>query len=177
MPKLHIKQMATAAMVAALYFALGIAFAPIGFGAVQLRVAEALTLLCVFSPVAVWGVTLGCALTNAYGIAMGMSILGPIDILLGSAATLMAGWMSYRLRGIRTWDMPLAAAIPPVVLNGVIIGGELSFAMTGRLWGGVHIISGLQVAAGQLLACLLGIIMVRALERGGLGGRLFLGDS
>jgi uncharacterized membrane protein len=173
MDKFHIKNMTVAAMIAALYFALGLAFAPVGFGAVQLRVAEALTLLCVFSPVAVWGVTLGCVLTNSYGIAAGMSILGPIDIVLGSAATLAAGMLSYRLRGVRIGRLPLAAMLPPVLLNALVIGGELSFAMVGSLWGGVHLLAGLQVGLGQLMACLLGLVMVRALERTGLSHRLF----
>ena len=174
MIKLTSRQMAISAMIAALYFALGIAFAPISFGPVQLRVAEALTMLCVFSPTAVWGVTVGCVLTNAYGVVAGAPILGPIDIVLGSAATLVAGYMSWRLRGMRAFSMPVLAVLPPVLLNAVVIGGELCFAITGGLALPAWVGFGTQVGVGQLAACgLLGLALVRAFERTGLAGRLF----
>ena len=50
-PKL--RRMTFAAVIAALYTALSLVLQPISFGTVQLRAAEALTLLPVFSPVAV----------------------------------------------------------------------------------------------------------------------------
>lgn len=175
MLKLTPRNMAVAAMIAALYFALGIAFAPIGFGPVQVRVAEALCMLCVFSPVAVWGVAIGCALTNAYGFISGAStILGPIDIVLGSAATLIAGYMSWRLRDWRMADLPLASVLPPVLLNAAVVGGELAFAISGGLWNGTHLLFGLEVGLGQLIACgVFGIILVRTLEKTGMGEHLF----
>ena len=54
------------AVIAALYFALSAAVPVITYGPVQFRVAEALTLLPFFMPEAIWGVTLGCLLTNAF---------------------------------------------------------------------------------------------------------------
>ena len=80
--------MVKGAMIAALYVALGVVFAPISFRAVQMRVAEALTLLPVFSPMAIGGLTLGCALTNFYGMVTGTSILGLLDIFFGSISVL-----------------------------------------------------------------------------------------
>ena len=174
MTRLTPRNMAIAAMIAALYFALGIAFAPISFGPVQARIAEALCLLCVFSPVAVWGVTLGCVLTNAYGLAAGATILGPIDILLGSAATLIAGYMSWRLRDMRVAGLPLMATAPPVLLNALIVGGELAFAVSGSLWNATHLLFGIEVGLGQFVACgVFGVVLVRALEKTGTADRLF----
>ena len=44
-----------AAMIAAIYVVLCIAFAPISYGAIQARVAEALTILPYFTPAAIPG--------------------------------------------------------------------------------------------------------------------------
>ena len=59
--------LAQSGAIAAIYVVLTMVFRPISFGAVQVRVSEALTLLPVLSPVAVAGVTVGCLLTNAWG--------------------------------------------------------------------------------------------------------------
>ena len=80
MKQTSVNRMVKGAMIAALDVALGVVFAPISFRAVQMRVAEALTLLPVFSPMAIGGLTLGCALTNFYGMVTGTSILGLLDI-------------------------------------------------------------------------------------------------
>ena len=83
------RRMAAAAVLAAAYCAVSLALAPLSFGAVQMRVSEAFTLLPVFSPAAIWGVTLGCALSNALGSSMGL-----IDVVFGTSATLIAALMS-----------------------------------------------------------------------------------
>ena len=78
--------MAQAAVIAALYTVLTlVAIAMnLAFGAVQFRFSEALTILPVFTPAAIPGLTLGCVLSNlcsSYGVA---------DIVFGSLATLLA---------------------------------------------------------------------------------------
>ena len=78
--------MAQAAMIAALYVALTYVFAPISFSEVQVRIAEALTILPVFTPAAIPGLFIGCLLGNIMGGA-----LVP-DILLGSLATLIGAF-------------------------------------------------------------------------------------
>ena len=80
--------MAQAAMIAALYVALTYVFAPISFSEVQVRIAEALTILPVFTPAAIPGLFIGCLLGNIMGGA-----LVP-DILLGSLATLIGAFFT-----------------------------------------------------------------------------------
>ncbi len=170
----NIRNLARAGMIAAIYFALGIAFLPINFGAVQVRIPEALTLLPVLTPLGIYGVTIGCAITNFYGLAMGANILGAADIVIGSAATLVAAIMSYQLRGYRFKGMPLLAAIPPILVNAIVIGGELCFAITGGFELKMLLIFMAQVAAGQLASCgLIGIPLIMFLERSGLSRKLF----
>ncbi|MEG2174598.1 MAG: QueT transporter family protein, partial [Oscillospiraceae bacterium] len=72
MKKISTRSLARCAMIAALYFVLSALLLPLSsFGTLQVRVAEAFTLLPVVTPLGIPGVTLGCALTNAWGVASG----------------------------------------------------------------------------------------------------------
>ena len=81
-----------AAAIAAIYVVLTVAFAPISFGEVQIRFAEALTILPFFTPAAVPGLFVGCLIANILGGA----ILP--DIIFGSLATLIGAVGTYLLR-------------------------------------------------------------------------------
>ena len=72
-----------AAMIAAVYVVLTLLFRPISFGEIQVRIAEALTILPLFTPAAVPGVFVGCLIANI----IGGGILP--DIIFGSLATLI----------------------------------------------------------------------------------------
>ena len=81
-----------ASAIAAIYTALVIAFAPIAFGPVQFRIAEALCILPFFTPAAIPGLFIGCLLSNLLcGAAM-------LDVVFGSVATLIGALGSYGLR-------------------------------------------------------------------------------
>ena len=155
------KQIARAACIAALYAGVSVALAPLSFGMVQVRVSEALTLLPVFSADAVWGVTLGCFLANLIGMFMGANILGPLDVVLGTAATLAAALLTRALRKKSPW----LAALPPVLINALVIGGELTFAF-GPHTLSVFAVQCAGVALGQAGACfVLGVPLVKLLQK------------
>lgn len=98
-------------MIAALYATLTIILGPFGFGPVQFRAAEAMTVLPAIMPSSVPGLFVGCILANLLGG------FGTVDIVLGSLATLLAA-VSTRLLRRRRFLYPL----PPVVFNAVIVG-------------------------------------------------------
>ncbi|HIT18775.1 MAG TPA: QueT transporter family protein [Candidatus Fimivivens faecavium] len=174
MKKTNVQNLTRTALIAALYFVISTAFAPLAYGVVQVRFSEALTLLPVLTALGVPGVTLGCLLTNAYGVASGMSILGALDVFLGTGATLLAAAMSRALRGIRLFGLPVWSAVPPVLVNAVVVGGEFAFAETGKVWGPVFWFNAAQVGLGQLAACfVIGLPMVFALEKTGAAKKLF----
>ena len=106
--KLH--YIAMAALIAGLYAALTLVFAPISFSAVQVRIAEALNILPMFTPAAVPGLFLGCLLGNLLGGAM------LLDVIFGSIATLIGAYVG-RLLKDRRWLVP----IPSIVSNALII--------------------------------------------------------
>jgi uncharacterized membrane protein len=158
-------------MIAALYTALCVALSPLSYGMVQVRVAEALTLLPVFSPIAIWGVTFGCALSNLVGLMTGANILGALDVVFGTAATLVAAALSYGLRNVRVFGIPVLSAIPPVILNAVVVGLELTFMETGGYNAAAFAVNALYVGLGEAISCIaLGLPLVYVLGKTGVGG-------
>lgn len=113
------KKLVRCAVVAAIYAVLCLVLAPFSFGAIQVRVAEALGMLVVFGPEYAVGVTLGCFLANMIGT-------GFPDILFGTAATAIACVFMILLRKHRVKGLALAASIPPVVFNALIVGPEIA---------------------------------------------------
>lgn len=156
------------AMIAAIYTVLSVCLSAISYGTVQVRVSEALTLLPVFALGNVWGVTIGCFLTNVIGFFTGANILGALDAVFGTAATLVAALLTYAFRNVRFKGLPIAAAIPPVIVNAVVIGMELCVLINGGFNPVVFWAQAVSVGVGQLLSCgVIGLIMVRVIERNG----------
>lgn len=169
------QDMVFSAAIAALYTALCLALAPISFGAIQFRVAEALTILPVFSPVGVWGVTMGCLLSNLVGLFTGANILGILDIFFGTAATLIAALLSRAFRRVQLFNLPVLSALPPVLTNAIIIGAELAWLLApGDGFAAAFALNALQVGAGQLIACVgLGVPLYALMERTDAAKRCF----
>lgn len=143
-------RLARAAMVGALYVAVTGVLAPISFGPVQVRLSEGLVLLPTLWPETAVGLWLGCMLANFL-----FGGLGPIDVFVGSAVTGVAAYLSWRLRR-SVW----LAGIPPVVLNGAIVGGYLSYLLHVP-----YLPTALSVAAGELAAVyLVGVPVTLALR-------------
>lgn len=109
------KDIALTAVFSALYATLVIAFAPISYGPLQLRIADAvIPLSMIFGWPAIIGVTIGCFVGNFYGQ------LGALDYILGPAANLVAATIVYLLRG-----RPLLASSLGSLPIGIIVGGYL----------------------------------------------------
>ena len=124
------------AAIAALYVAVTIIFQPISYGLVQIRVSEALTLLPFLWIEAVPGVFIGCLLANIWGGS------GMLDIILGSAATLAAAFLT------RYAPNKFLAATWPVVVNALVVGCYLSYILNAPL-----LLSIFYVGCGQAIAC------------------------
>ena len=150
MKKLNVKRLARVGVIAALYGALCAILAPISFGPMQFRAAEAMALLPVLWLEAIPGVFFGCFFANLF---FGFGI---IDAAVGSAATLIAAAITYCCRK-KIW----VAAIPPVAVNAVIIGLMLYYMESAPL-----LLTMATVGLGQAGACFaLGIPLVLALGR------------
>lgn len=156
---LRTNRMVRCAMIAAVYVVLCLALQPFSYGAVQVRLAEALCLLPVFGPEYIVGVTLGCLLANALGSTV-------IDVVFGTLATLLACLVTYALRNVRVKGLALPASLPPVLFNAVIVGWEISvfFSDTPATLP-VTLFNMLTVGIGEVISCcILGVLLVRLIE-------------
>ena len=146
-------------LIGGLYVVLTLIFQPISFGAIQFRIAEALTLMPILTLDAVPGLFVGCLLANLLGGG------DWFDVVLGSLATLLAAICTRLMR-----DKPPIAAIFPTIFNGLIVGPVVYFAYV-RAPGDPISVSTLlfnmgTVAFGELVVCyVLGLPMVYGLKR------------
>jgi uncharacterized membrane protein len=150
-----LKQLAASALIAAMYTALSLLAAPISFGPWQVRISEVLTLLALAGRKEILGLTLGCFLTNVLGVALGLNGAGGLDIIFGTLATLIAGVLTYALRQVRIKGWPVAGALMPVLVNGLVIGLELALVSgpTAQTFFPLWLVNGLQVALGEFISC------------------------
>ena len=145
--------MTQAAMVAAVYAALCMLFAPASYGYVQIRVAEALTILPFFTPAAVPGLFMGCLIANLMG---GATLL---DVVFGSLATLLGAVGTYLLRKKSRFLAPL----PPILANTLFVPFVLYYGYGERLPIPFMMAT---VGAGEVVGCgVLGLILLTALSR------------
>ncbi|MEG1012491.1 MAG: QueT transporter family protein [Ruthenibacterium sp.] len=166
MRRSNTKKLVRCALIAALYAAISLALTPITYGMMQARISEALTLLPILTPDAIAGVALGCFLTNLAGMFTGANILGALDLVFGTAATLCAALCTRRLRHVRTAGLPVLAAVPPVLLNAVVVGAELTWLTAGTFVWPVFLVQAAWVALGQTLSCfVLGLPLIRLIEK------------
>lgn len=135
------KLLVRAGVVGALYAVLTIVLAPISYGPVQFRVAEALTLLPLVFPETAIGLTFGCLISNMFGN-------GPLDMILGTTATLIASLLTAFIGKRVKKDLAkiILGAIPPIIVNAVVV--PLTF-MTASDTFVAYLINGGTVFLGQ----------------------------
>ena len=169
-----IRKLVRCGVVAAIYVVLCMALQPLSYGAVQVRVAEALCLLPVFGAEYIAGVVLGCFLANLLGSTI-------VDVIFGTLATLLACLVTYKLRNIRFKGLAVAASLPPVLFNAVIIGIEIAVMFpdptsSAPIWLAC-ITNGISVGIGELISCtVLGVLLVKIIESSKALNKLFAAE-
>lgn len=162
------------AVIAALYVALTYAQETLWPGSasmqIQFRVSELLTMLALFTPAAVPGLTVGCVLANL----MNVSVL-PVDMVVGPIATLLSVLAIRACRHIRLWNIPFISALMPALFNGILVGWEIEVFF---IDGPFHFVSFLiqtgTVALGELVVLfVLGIPFAVLMEKRKLDKKLF----
>lgn len=160
MKKLNTQTLVKISIIAALYTAITCAIPFLSFSQVQVRFGEALTILPVFAFFSIPALFLGCALSNIYGLLIGANLAGPFDIIIGSLATLIAAYLSYKLRKIRFFNLPILSTIPPVLVNAVIIGLELTIVINGGFNFNIFLVNFFSVFIGQAISCIGGGLLL-----------------
>ena len=163
-----VRYLTHAALIAALYAVLthlqNLLFPGSANFAIQFRVSEAMCVLAFFTPAAIPGLTVGCALYNlTFSGAM------PLDPLIGSLATLLAAWGMWATRRIRAKKLPLLGLALPAVANALLVGWELTLYFGQGFW-----LNAMYVAIGEIAVLYtLGIALYTTLSRKNLAARLF----
>jgi uncharacterized membrane protein len=170
------RYIAQAGVIAAVYAVLTFVTIqnPLGYGPVQLRLSEALTVVACLTPAAIPGLALGSVVANA---AM-LPIFGPVallDVGFGSLGTLLGAVWMWRFR-----KRPRIALLGPIVTNALIVPAYLPvvLAATGfydltlfginvaSSWPTMYAFGVVTVAAGQFVAVyVLGGVVLAALKR------------
>ena len=145
-----VKKLTIGAAIAAIYATLTNFLSPISYGPVQCRISEALCILPAFTPVAVWGLFVGCLIANIFTGSL-------IDVVLGSLTTLLAAVLTYKTR-----KNIYVAMLFPVILNALVVGSYLAV-----LYEGVPVLlSILYVGVGQAVSCYgLGLPLYKLLKK------------
>ena len=158
--KLSVRRLVRCAVIAAVYVVVCLVLAPFSYGAVQVRVAEALCLLPIFGAEYIVGVTLGCFLANLIGSTV-------IDVVFGTLATLMACLVTYKLRNVRIKGLAIPASLPPVIFNMIIVGAfEITFFFSdGAPTAALAAFNAVTVGIGEIISCtVLGVALVKLIE-------------
>lgn len=154
--KFTIRSLVLSAIIAAIYAGLTLVLPIPQYGGVQLRFAEALTLLPFLFPEAALGLTVGCFLANLLGSPY------VLDWVFGTLATFLAAALSRRMPN------KYLAAVPPVVCNALIVGAEIAYfsVLDGAAFGPAFAFNALTVGLGELIACfVLGVPLVGWMEK------------
>ncbi len=143
--KLTVRRIAFAGILAAVYAAVTILTSSFAYGPVQFRIAEALSVLCCFTPAAIAGMVIGCMAANL------ASFVSAWDFLIGSFATLLACLITWKLsRSLerKRWLVCLIP-LPTILCNAVIVGAEIAVFFDDRAFLPAWGLNGLSVGAGE----------------------------
>lgn len=152
MKKDIVKAITRNAVVAAIYFLLTFASQGVAFGPIQIRIAEALVLLCFFRRDFTIGIALGCFLSNIF------SPYFPWDLVIGTTATLISCLLISYSKHL------LIATFFPVLINGFAIGAELTFLYNYNEYG--FMLTSTFILLGELIAVsVVGYLCILLLRR------------
>ncbi len=153
---MNTKFLTKASLIAAIYIILVLIQIPMGslaFGPVQLRLAEGLTLLPFIETAAIPGLFIGCLISNI--ILSSYSSFGLVDIIGGSLVTLIAAYLTSKMPN------KLMAALPPIILNGLIVSIWVSYFTKVP-----YLFTVLGIAAGEIASiAIFGYVMLSAYEK------------
>ncbi len=153
MKNVTVQKVAAAGIIAALYVGLGFLVLNLASGVIQVRFAEVLTVMPVFTTAGIPGVTIGCFLFNLLsGAAVGDVIFGTLATLIGAVGTRLLRKKSRYL-----------AVLPPILANTLIVPFVLKYAygFEDAIW-----FMMVTVCAGEIIAAgILALLLRRLLEK------------
>jgi uncharacterized membrane protein len=182
---LKTRYIAQAGVIAAVYG--GLTWLTLAFGGffawgpIQFRVSEAVTVLAMFTPAAIPGLTIGSVVANLFN-PQAVWPFSALDVVLGSLGTLLGAMWMWRFRS-RTW----LALLGPVLANAFIVAAYLpillralglttlpvlGISLTGA-WLPLYAVCVVTVGIGEAVVVYgLGLPLLLAMRRTGIAGML-----
>ncbi len=142
-----VQKVAMGGIIAALYVGLGFLVLELASGVIQIRFAEVLTVMPVFTAAGIPGVTIGCFLFNLLsGAPIGDVIFGTLATLIGAVGTRLLRKESRYL-----------AVLPPIIANTLIVPFVLKYAygLEDAIWYMMITVCAGEIIAAGILALLL----------------------
>lgn len=119
----------TAGIIAAVYAVVTIVAMQLmlylSWGPIQLRISEALTILPLFTPAAIPGLTIGCIIANLSNLAVA-GPMGWLDVVFGSLATFLGAVWTYKFR-----SRAKLAMLGPILANSIVVPAYLPLILKG----------------------------------------------
>lgn len=159
------KAIVYSAIIAAMYTVLTLVSASFGLanGFIQVRISEALTILPFFTPYAIYGLFVGCIISN---IITGCALW---DIVFGSIATLIGAYLTYLAGKSKRKNAYLIACAGPILSNTAIVPFILTFVYNIKQ---AYPLMCLSIFAGEFVSAgVLGTLLLVALRKH--AGRIF----
>ena len=152
MNKIKTKNLVQASIVAALYVVLTLVSKPLTIGFVEIRFSEVLCVLPYFMPSTVWGLFIGCLISNVFSGSL-------VDVVLGSLATLIGAYLTSKIRN--KWLCPVPTVLSNTVIIPIVI---MVYSNTWKL--SAYFIAAAGVFASEVASVyILGMILLLVLEK------------
>ena len=152
MNKIKTKNLVQASIVAALYVVLTLVSKPLTIGFVEIRFSEVLCVLPYFMPSTVWGLFIGCLISNVFSGSL-------VDVVLGSLATLIGACLTSKIRN--KWLCPVPTVLSNTVIIPIVI---MVYSNTWKL--SAYFIAAAGVFASEVASVyILGMILLLVLEK------------
>ena len=177
--KIKTRTVAHAGVIAAAYAALTLVIIqnPLGYGPVQFRLSEAVTVVACLTPAAIPGLAVGAMVANAFMLTQ-FGVLALFDVVFGSLASLLGAAWTWRYR-----RRPAIALLGPVLSNALIVPAYLPIMLGGATgvdfyrisalgidmsgaWWTMYLFGVVAVGIGQAVVVYgLGLPLLRVLQR------------
>ena len=69
------------------------------------------------------------------------------------------------LKDVRIKGLAIPSAIPPIIVNAIVVGAELCILVAGKFNFAVFLAQAVSVGVGELISVILGVVLVRVIEK------------
>ncbi|NLY62764.1 MAG: QueT transporter family protein [Erysipelothrix sp.] len=151
------KKIVRIALIAAIYFVISMSLQFMSFNSIQVRVAEALIVAAIVSKNGIYGVTIGCLITNAIGTSLGLSNFGILDVIFGTLFTAISCVLAYYLKNFKFGknQVPYVSLMMPVLVNAIGLPFVFAFGYYQALHLPVLLFDFTTVFIGQFISCII----------------------